>query len=295
MKCYIGIVCWLTIFIAAGCKKGNTPAGPGPGGPGGPGGGGGGSNPVASYFFKNTEWTGTCATLSQQYSPPCYLRFNGDTAVVVYSLFVWKLNGNIENVDSVVGKITEVDTVTNGVTTIKLSFAVSGDKQVYTITDKKTLKGVTASGSTADVYNTFSPGLQLCPATIPSLKGTSWSSKIMTGGGPTEGSYAYPDLATFAFGETNQIYYRGGLIVTYTPTDHLQELLVVYNQKGWRVGLSGFNESKGLLVGYFGVLAPDGASMYVDTRTKNDARLPNYIQSIYWYGPPGVTPVIYKK
>jgi hypothetical protein len=286
----MNITCWLVaITCLISCKKDNTPAGPG--GPGGTG----GNNPAPAYFFANTEWTGSCHIVSQQYDLPCYLRFNGDSTVSVYALFYWQLGGSFQAEDSAVGKITGIDTVTNGNTSINVSFALTGDKQTYTLTNKNTLVGVTAAGSTASSNNTFSPHLQLCPAPIPSVKNTSWSSKKMTGGGPTDGMYAYPDLATFSFGDKSQVYYRNGSIITYTPSDQLQILLMEYSQQGPRIYLSGFNETNNLLVGYFGVLAPDGASMLVDARAKRYARLPNYLQTIYWYGPPGVTPVIYKQ
>jgi hypothetical protein len=285
MKYTIGITCWIIILSClTGCKKDKPTT---PGGPGG--------KPVSAYFFENTEWTGACHTLSQQYDLPCYLRFNGDTTVSVYALFYWTLGGSFQAVDSVVGKITGIDTVKGGVTTINVTIPLTGDMMVYTITNKNTIAGSTTTGSTASGYNTFSPHLQLCPAPVSSLKATSWSSKKMTGGGATDGMYAYPDLATFSFGDSSQEYTRSGAIVIYTPTDHIQILLMAYSQKGSRIYLSGFNEDKDLLIGYFGVLAPDGATMLVDARAKNDARLPNYLQTIYWYGPPGVTPIIYKQ
>ncbi len=287
IKNSIKIACGLLALASMiSCKKDNTAKSTG---------GSGGNNPASAYSFANTEWTGFCATVSQQYNLPCYLRFNGDTTVSVYALFVWQFEGNYQDVDSVIGRITAIDTVTNGNTTINVSFALTGDKQVYTITNKNSLAGATAAGSTAAGNNTFNPSLQLCPATVPSVKGTSWSSNKMTGGGPTDGMYAYPDLATFSFGDNGQIFYRNGSIVTYTPSDTLQALLMEYNQHGPRIYLSGFNESIGLLIGYFGVMTADGTSILADTRAKNDARLPNYLQTIYWYGPPGVTPVIYKQ
>jgi hypothetical protein len=107
--------------------------------------------------------------------------------------------------------------------------------------------------------------------------------------------YAYPDLATFVFGDHSQEYTRNGHIITYTPSDHIQILLMAYLQVGPKVYLSGFNETNDLLVGYFGVLAPSGDTMWVDARDKLHARLPNYVQTIYWYGPVGVTPVIFKQ
>jgi hypothetical protein len=251
-----------------------------------------GAHPGSGYFFENTEWAGTCHTVSQEYDLPCYLRFNGDTTVSVYSTFNWILNGALVYVDSVVGDVTAIDT-TNGSTLISVNYPSSGDQQVYSISNKNELAGGSIATSTAYFDNTFNPHLQLCPKTIPSLSGTSWSSKKMTGGGPTDGMYAYPDLQTFTFADDNKlVFYRAGHIITYTPTDHIQILLEEYNQDGRRIYLAGYNEESDLLIGYFGVLAADGKTMLVNSRASY--RLPNYIQTIYWYGPPGVTPTIYQ-
>jgi hypothetical protein len=67
----------------------------------------------------------------------------------------------------------------------------------------------------------------------------------------------------------------------------------VYQQRGARLYMNGFDESGSKLIPYFGVLAPSGDIMWVDSPT-NEARLPNWLQTIDWYGPKGVTPVIYK-
>jgi hypothetical protein len=282
MKNRTKIACLLiAIGFMTGCKKTNNS--PGSGGNGSP------------YFFANTEWVGIAHTLSQEYDLPCYMRFNGDTGVSVYATFTWLVNSAIQYVDSVVGHITAIDT-TGGSMLIRVSFPQSGDQQVYSISGKNTLAGGSTTSSTASPYNTFSPHLQLCPSKVPSLLGTSWSSKKMTGGGPTDGMYAYPDLQTFSFGsDKNLVFYRGGHIITYTPTDHIQILLEAYSQVGRRIYFAGFNEASDLLIGYFGVLAADGTTMLVDSRRKDVARLPNYLQTIYWYGPPGVTPTIYQQ
>jgi hypothetical protein len=280
MKHIIRIVCGLILIGSfASCKKDNK----------GPGGNNGGSG----YFFENTEWVGTAHGASQEYDLPCYLRFNGDTTVSVYSTFNWVLNGALVFVDSVIGHVTEIDT-TNGGVLISVSFPTSGDQQVYSISNKNELAGGSIAASTAYFANTFSPHLQLCPKTIPSLAETSWSSKIITEAGPTSGLYAYPDLQTFKFRGDNKLeFYRAGHIITYTPTDHIQILLEEYKQDGRKIYFAGYDESRDLLNGYFGVLAADGTTMLVNSRASY--RLPNYVQTIYWYGPPGVTPTIYEQ
>jgi len=248
------------------------------------------SGSQSGYFFANTEWTGTAATYGQLYQQPCYLRFNGDTTVSVYVLFTWMLNSNYVDADSAVGKITGIDTVTNGITTIQVSFPRTSDQQVYYITNQNSLKSTSASNSTVLYNNAYSTNLQRCPATVPSVKGTSWNTNKMVGG-PTDGMYEFPDISSFSFGTNNSTEYtRNGHIITYTPTDHIQLLLYEYNQQGPRVYFAGFNETNSLLIGFYGVLSADGKTILADTRAKQDARLPNYLQTIYWYGPPGVTP-----
>ncbi|HMH21059.1 MAG TPA: hypothetical protein VK563_04760 [Puia sp.] len=269
----------MAIASLAGCKKTGKPGGSG--------------NTGSAYFFANTEWVGTCHTVSQEYDLPCYLRFNGDTTVSVYATFTWLVGGAIVWVDSTVGHITKIDTA-NGGTAISVTFPQSGDQQVYSISNKNELAGGSIASSPAPTNSTFNPHLQLCPKTIPNLSGDTWSSKKMTGGGPTDGMYAYPDVQTFSFGDNSKlVFYRGGKIVTYTPTDQIQILLFGYQQVGRLIYFAGFNETTDLLIPYFGVLAADGKTILVDARRKDVARLPNYVQTIYWYGPPGVTPAIY--
>jgi hypothetical protein len=269
----------IAIASLTACKKAGSPAGPG-------------NNRGPAYFFANTEWTGTIHTVSEEYDQPCYLRFNGDTTVSVYSSFIWILGGVAQYVDSTVGHITKIDE-SGAATIIAVTFPQSGDQQEYSITGQNTLLGGSTAASTANVDNTFNPSLQRCPPTTASVAGTFWSSKKMVGG-PTDGMYAYPDVQTFSFNDNNTTtYYRNGHIITYTPTDRLQILLEEYNQHGPMINFAGFNEEQDLLMGYFGVLTPDGKSMLVNSYASY--RLPNYTQTIYWYGPPGVTPVIFKQ
>src|SRR5260221_5859081 len=204
-------LCIAVIFVSSCSKdKAKSPATPGVPPPGNSG-----------YFFENTEWTGVAATYGQEYPQPCYLRFNGDTTVSVYVLFAWIMdNVNLEYHDSTVGHITSIDTVTDGMITIQVTFPFTSDQQVYHITDKKTLYGSPSPTSTVFYYNAFSPSLELCPKNIPSVSGTNWATNKITGSGPAEGMYEYPDITTFGFsvdGFTS--YVRNGKIITYTPPD----------------------------------------------------------------------------
>jgi hypothetical protein len=281
MKKYISICSCLLALIFAGCDKTNqTP--------------GGSSGNTSGYFFENTEWTGLASTYGQTYPQPCYLRFNGVTTVSVYALFTWTLDGGLVLEDSTVGNITGIDTVTNGVTTIKVTFPKTADQQEYVITNKNSLTGGSAANSTVTVNNAISSSLQLCTTPFPSVKGTSWNTDKMVGG-PTDGMYQFPDIASFSFGDAQTEYTRNGKIITYTPTTQIQIMLNQYLQEGPRIYFAGYNETTNVLIGYYGVLSSDGKTIWADTRARQDARLPYYFQTIFWYGPPGVTPTTHKQ
>jgi hypothetical protein len=286
MKHLIVIACLFTaIILLIGCGKEKAKN---PGGTGGK---------ASAYFFENTEWTGVMNSYGQEYQQPCYLRFNGDTTVSVYALFYWVLDGvHLSYYDSAVGKITSIDTLTQGMTTVKVNFTFTSDQQVYTITNKKTLKGGSIATSTAFYYNVFSPTLELCPAVIPSIAGSTWKTDKITGLGPAAGMNAYPDLNDFSFssdGSRSTIYYRNGKIVTFTDPTQVKQY--VYYQFGSRVYFAGYNETTDKLIPYFGVLSPDGKTIWADSRNHTDGRLPNYLQTHNWYGDAGTTPNTHKQ
>lgn len=249
------------------------------------------ANPTG-YFFENTEWTGVAATYGQTYQQPCYLRFNGDSTVSIYALFNWIIGGGLVAVDSIVGTVTGID-VTSTSTTINVNFPFTNDQQIYTIIDQNKLQGGSASSTSATYYTSFSMQMQLSPNPAPSIIATSWKTDKMTGG-PTDGMYQYPDINDFDFGaDGNTSYVRNGKIITYTPPD-IQKILYSYAQVGPKIYFAGYDETTDKLIGYFGILSPDGNTLFADTRNRLEARLPNYVQTIYWYGPPGSTPVTHK-
>jgi hypothetical protein len=275
----IGII--LVAVMLESCKKDN--ANPNPG------------QPVNSgYFFANTDWTGVAGTYGQTYPQPCYLHFNGDTTVSVYVLFSMYKGNELISMDSMVGKITAIDTVSDGRTSISVDFPLTNDQQMYYITDKKTLQGTASSTSQAPANMQFSTSAGLCPTVVPSVSGTVWNTDIMHGG-PTEGMYEFPDISFLTFGsDGNTSYTRNGKIITYTPPDQDQLVLYHFNQTGFRLYFAGYNETTDKLIVYYGVLSADGNTILADTRARQDARLPYYYQTIFWYGPAGVTPNTHK-
>jgi hypothetical protein len=274
-----------SITIAPSCKKQHDNPKPNP-----PGGGAG------LYSFANTEWTGVAGTYGQTYQQPCYLKFNGDTTVVLYALFHWFIGNDDDQLDSVTGKITAVDTSAPGATTIQVTLPFTHDQQVWTISNQNLLVGSAAVNSPAIASTEFSLHLQLCPAAVPSMKGTSWFTDIST---ITSGTKVvdFPDLGIMSFDENNQIsYIRNGKIVTYTPPTQDQLVKEGFSQRRWLVYFAGYNEEKDLLIQYFGVLSADGETLLADTRAPRvDARLPSYISTFDYYGPPGVTPNAHKQ
>ena len=266
------------IILLFGCGK-NTPHKGGPGAAAG------------TSFFANTEWTGVAKTYGQTYPQPFYLHFNGDTTVSVYALFAWVVGNDVVWHDSTIGKITSIETAANGQTSIAVNYPLSNDQQVYIIDDKKMMTGGSVSSTQAAASAQYTVTLQINPAVIPSIDGTSWNTDIMTGG-PTNNMPEFPDINGIHFtGNNKMTYTRGGKIITYTPPTQDQLLIEGYQQHGPRIYFAGYNETSDLILQYFGVLAADGKTILADSRTRQYARLPNYLQTIYWYGQPGVTPV----
>jgi len=250
---------------------------------------------LSANFFANTEWTGVAQTYGQTYPQPYYLRFNGDTTVSVYALFSWLVGNDILEHDSTVGKITKIDNTTGGQISVTVQYALSGDEQLLTFPDHKTLTGGSIATSSATPSSQYTVALQLNPAIIPDVNGSSWTTDKITDSGPTLGMYEFPDINGITFVAGNKMTYtRGGKIITYTPPTQDQLLIEGYQQRGPKLYYAGYDEESDLLIQYFGVLSADGQMILSDCRNRSYARLPNYLQTIFWYGPPGVTPVTRK-
>jgi hypothetical protein len=244
----------------------------------------------SSDFIKNTEWVGTLDRRGFQYRPPCSLKFNADNTFTMFSNFVFFPGGVEVRPESINGTIISIDDLPDGririTTNINTTFMAITTNYIY-ITDRNKISGVSSDATQPATFQ-----LEIFPATDISANG-EWSGKPRT----TPGSnFEYPDLSSITFleNEGNTYYKRNGQAVIFTPPNNL--LKVVYQQKGARVYMAGYNESLGLVTGvtpYFGVLLPDGKRMMIDSKSIN-ARLPNYINTNEPYGPNGVTPIIYK-
>jgi hypothetical protein len=237
-------------------------------------------------FLKNTQWVGTLDESGYEYAPPCCLRVNADTTIAVYAPFFFFVNNIWESVDSIKGKINSIDSLPDGRTKVKISFNYLADVEIY-ITNRETLTCISPDANKPVPFNA-----EIFPKEIL-IKGSTWSGPVMTGVGPTQGMVAYPDLSTVSFlaDKTATSYHRNGKLVTYT---NLTPVEISYTQIGAMVSMYGFNETNSKQVAYFGVLLPSGDKMMVYSGSA-DARLPYYTQTIAWYGPLGVTPIINKQ
>ena len=274
MKKIITVILFASAFTA--CKKNDNNIQP---------------PPIAfSDFIKNREWVGTLNGSGFQFAQPGSLKFNADNTFTIYSLFVFFPSGIETRRDSINGNIVSIDSLPDGrqriTTNINTSFTPVVTNYIY-ITDRKKLTGISSDLTQPPTFQ-----MELFPAEVISVGG-EWSGKPRTQQGS---AFEYPDLSTITFvpNEGTTYYRRNGSGVIQFPPNTL--LKVVYQQKGARVFMAGFNESLGLVNGqlpYFGVLLPDGKKMMINSRSIN-ARLPNYIYTNEPYGPNGVTPIIYK-
>ncbi len=274
--CFFATGLSIIIFLTgiSGCKKTDIPA--------------------VTIFPYNTEWVGTLDGNGFQYRLPCSLKFHNDNTFTMYAVFVFFPNGVETYKDSVSGVIQKIDTMPDFririTTDITTSFNGGATKYLY-ITDKKKIQGVNA-GITVETFQ-----LVLFPAAnIPvagSWRGIAW-----------KGAYAYPDLTTISFDNSNPNnpvthYNRNGVAVGESAQPTSAVLGVLYKQIGARVYFSGYSDQNpppgygGRTMPYFGVLLPAGDKMMVHS-INGYARLPNYVNTNEPYGPNGATPVIEK-
>jgi hypothetical protein len=273
MKKYIILIAvgMMVISILPGCKKGNNPSP---------------SSTSKTYFdfLKNTQWVGTLDRSGYEYPAPCCLRINADTTIAVYAPFFFLVNNVIETADSIKGKINSIDSLPDGRTRIKIKFNYISDVEIY-FTNRKNLICISTDANKPIPFQA-----EIFPNEVL-LKGTTWSGPIMTEQSAT--GYAYPDLSDVSFlaDKTATSYHRNGKLITDTG---LTPVELSYSQKGAMVFLFGFDETNSKEPAYFGMLLPSGDKMMIYSGSQ-DARLPYYTQTIAWYGPLGVTPVINKQ
>lgn len=281
MKKLLTIIAIITVSIAS-CKKNtntniNTPGAP----------------TTYAGFLENTQWVGTLDRSGYQYAPPCCLRFMTNNKIVVYAPFFFIENGAFIRPDSLNGSITSIDSLGDGRTSVKANIEHLNEVTMY-ISNRKTLTSISTNASKPTPFQ-----LELFTATNFSVKNTAWSGPVITTPGPTQGMLAYPDLSSIEFLPNKEVsvYYRNGKIVLAQPTPQIPTpgaLEVSYRQYGAMLFMSGYDETSLKLYDYFGVLFPDATKMMVYSAATY-SRLPNYTQTIAWYGPIGATPVIIKQ
>ena len=213
-----------------------------------------------------------------------------DSTVVAYALFTWFGDDNsLVTADSLVGHITNIDTVTFGPTTIYVNYPLTNDQQRYHFYPDTTLKGGSLN-SMASASKQFMPMLSICPKIIPDVQGKWTTAPLDPNNLNPPVAHQYPDLADIFFNNGNTYYERGGQPATGPVPGN--DITVAYEQDGRRVYFSGYNEQKSLLIQYFGVIQPDGATMFCDSRDHIDTRLPNYVETSQPYGPNGSIPTM---
>ena len=270
------------LFLFTACKKTGT---------------GTGTGDQPTYFFSNTDWTGVANTYGYQYPQPLYLHFY-DSTVVAYCLFQWYVGQDLVRNDSLVGSITSVDTVTYaayGITTVHVNYPKTNDQQEYHFSTGNKMDGGSLN-STAPANQQFTVSVQICPPSPPDMKGTFWTTDPLDPNNPPpKGAYEYPDLVGIDFKTDGRTYYtRNGNGVELGHSFPPIILSIDFTQVGRKVYFSGYNEETFTLLGYFGVLSPDGKTLYCDTRFGGTARLPVQQNPNGAYGPSGVTPVMHR-
>jgi hypothetical protein len=239
-------------------------------------------------FPLETVWTGTLHLGNQQYDQPCYLRFNNDQTISIYSLFAFIINGNIEYKDSLTGPVTNISNE-NGTVNVEADLPdlpIIGGHTTFTIKDNK-LACASRDGGFVVLH------LELFPDKKISIEG-GWSGPGMHGG-PLEGRYAYPDLSSIIFDADGTTTYKRNGEIAQIKVPQFGTFTIVkglYKQQGVMVWMDGYNESTQKTVPYFGVLMASGDKMMVNSRNRIDGRLPSHSATIDWYGPKGVTPII---
>ncbi|NIG54268.1 hypothetical protein [Chitinophaga sp. Cy-1792] len=250
--------------------------------------------PAQTNFFANTAWSGTYHTQAQNYDAPCVLFFRGDTVVVIYGMLHFAVNGNpvaanLFTKDSIQGKITKIDNLSATQATITVQFDVINEQQMLSISQTNYLTGGPSDPSKFG-YNSMQTSLRLCPNTgAMTIKNTTWNTPVITYSGPANGMHMYPDLSAISFDETNETFLRNGAAIA--------GIGFKYKQVGPMVNLAGYNDDPTIkqIIPYFGALSPNADTMWVtaDFGTYYP-RLPNPVETIHWYGLPGVTPLIFK-
>lgn len=249
--------------------------------------------PTANYadFLKASEWVGTLDRNGYQYAPPCCLVFTSAKTVTLHAPFRLLISGSYQFIDSINGTVNNIDSLpADGRTRVKITFQHLNDVELF-ITNRKTL-----TSTSTDPNKPVPFQAELFPSLGFSVSGTNWTGPLLSGG-PLNG-FAYPDVSSINFlsNRNTTTHTRNGQVMMVQPTPQIPApgaLEIAYQQKGARVYMMGYKEDDRTLHSYFGVLLPAGNKMMVHSSSQL-ARLPYYTQTIAWYGPIGVTPIINK-
>jgi hypothetical protein len=259
-----------------------------------------GTGGKSSLTFAGNEYTGVMTELSREWDKPIVIDFNADSTVNVFCDFYLVTPNGPLNSDSIQGKIFKISLGAGGGTLLDISFPAIADTQEYTITAD--LGGVTGgsvgaqSGGLASNQFIFN-GATLFKTPAPSMVGSEWNTDTIKSLDATNGLNEYPDVNDITFYDTYTAYYRlpvGTIVYGLEPDSTVK---VKYWQVKSRVYFYGYNEVSDRLIPYFGVLSNDGNTMLVDVNSADFAyaRVPNYLETIDWYGPPGETPIMHRR
>ena len=231
---------------------------------------------TGAFSFANAEYTGIANVGNHYYPRPVSIRFNADSSMSIFSFIL--LNSEYSVVK---GKVTNVAVNAQGQTEVTVVYGFPASEkqfngpQMYTIAADKT----TITGGAFPLYEIVG-SLKLFPAKAPSVAGT-WNAP----------NGFYPDVAGMSFGtDSTATYVYNGKILTYGD-DPTTAVHIGYKQDGGRLNFYGVNVPRNeISLKYYGVLTPDGNTMYLDSYQFNAARLPSIYGGSEIYGTIGLTP-----
>lgn len=235
---------------------------------------------TSGFSFANTEYTGTAHAGNDYYPRPISIRFNADSSMSTFTYIL--LNAGYSTIK---GKVMKVAANAQGGTDITVQYSFPSTEaqynapQLYTISaDKNSLTGG------AFPLFAISGNLKLFPDKAPAVTG-HWA---------TPNGY-YPEVANMSFGEDGTAVYQGfdGKVLTY-PGDATQVIHAKWTQDGGRVTFFGINAAQNYaIIPFYGVLTPDGKTMFLDSYDFLHAELPYPNQPAF--GPIGATPNMQKQ
>ncbi len=291
MRALVLMLVALTAFCAIGCHKSN-PQGIGTGTNTGNGGGG----TKGGLPFANSDYVGLMTELSRNYEKPIQIHFNADSTVQAYAFFYLQIGNAFGPYDTLQGKVIKVGTGDAGGPSATVYMTTTADTQVYNFTaDLSGLQG----GSNGLAGNQFyTQALSKVTQTPDSLNPSFWTTDTTRGNAVGD----YPDIDGVIFttyyyagvtGGSVTEYYQNGLYLNTGPGGIPKGVPYAfgYQQIGSRVYFYGGGGDNGIFIGvpYFGVISPDGNTIWADSRSIY-AALPLLGETGY-----GNTPIMHKR